>query len=106
MKQSSPGKRNDAAELARKPEPEPDGMFMMPAVERRPYRDLIGDIMGGTLSGAAFLLLCLGIGSDWSAYTSRTHMHDRLPKGEVGDILSEGEGSLWWKLLCGCCAHN
>ena len=43
-------------------------MLMMPAVVRRPYRDLMGDIMGGTLSGAAFLRRCLGTGSDCSAY--------------------------------------
>lgn len=55
--------------MDRKPEPEPEaeGMFMMPAVVRRPYRDLMGDIMGGTRSGAAFRLRCLGIGSDCSA---------------------------------------
>ena len=57
------------AELGRKPQPETVGMLMMPAVVRRPYRDLMGDIMGGTLSGAAFLRRCLGIGSDCSACT-------------------------------------
>ena len=29
---------------------------------RRPNSDLIGDIIGGALSGAAFLRLCLGTG--------------------------------------------
>ena len=66
-----PGKRKEVAELGKKPQPETEGMLMMPAVVRRPYRLLMGDIMGGTLSGAAFLRRCLGTGSDASACTQR-----------------------------------
>ena len=65
--QCRPGRRKDEAELGRKPQPETEGMLMMPAVVRRPYRLLMGDILGGTLSGAAFLRRCLGTGSDASA---------------------------------------
>lgn len=69
-----PGSRNEVAEVGRKPQLETEGMLMMPAVVRRPYRDLMGDIMGGTLSGAAFLRRCLGTGSEASACSKRTSL--------------------------------
>ena len=62
------------AEVGRKPQLETEGMLMMPAVVRRPYRDLMGDIMGGTLSGAAFLRRCLGTGSEASACSKHTSL--------------------------------
>jgi len=57
---------------------------MMPAVVRRPYRLLMGDIMGGTLSGAAFLRRCLGTGSDASACRETPNVYSIFPCSVVG----------------------
>ncbi|KAA6420102.1 MAG: hypothetical protein FRX49_09951 [Trebouxia sp. A1-2] len=82
----TPGRRKDEAELGRKPQPETEGMLIMPAVLRRPYRLLMGDIMGGTLSGAAFLRRCLGTGSEASAC--------RLACGPTRCVVGSGAAAL------------
>lgn len=76
---SLPGSRKEVAEVGRKPQPETEGMLMMPAVVRRPYRDLMGDIMGGTRSGAAFLRRCRGTGSEASACSNPSGAFGAMP---------------------------
>ena len=101
-KGGSPGSRKEVAELGRKPQPEREGMLMMPAVVRRPYRDLMGDIMGGTRSGAAFLRRCLGTGSEASACKNT---HHRLAQNNVVALFKQlvagkpGEVAQVWRPL-------
>jgi hypothetical protein len=91
-----PGRRKDEAELGRKPQPETEGMLMMPAVVRRPYRLLMGDIIGGTLSGAAFLRRCLGTGSDASACSQTLNVYKRIEKStQFGVNLMRSRVSYW-----------